>query len=311
MKAAQIKAYGDASVVEVVEIDKPSAGAGQVLVEVEAASLNPFDTIIREGYMKEMIPLQFPVTLGGDIAGTIVEVGAGVENVAVGDTVYGQANAVAGNSGALAEYAATSADQVAKAPSGLSIQEAASLPLVGVSALQALTQHINLQPGQKIFITGGSGGIGRVAIQIAKHLGAYVATTATGEGIEIAKALGADEVIDYKTQDFATLLSDYDAVFDTVRGDDTNKLLGVLKRNGVAVTMTGTFDETKANEAGVTALSQNTHVSTAALDELTRLVEDGVVKPGIGKVFALDDIQAAFTAREDGSVKGKVVIEIS
>jgi len=310
MKAAQIKNYGDASIVEVVEIDKPSAKEGQVLVEVQAASLNPFDTMVRAGYLQQMIPLQLPVTLGGDIAGTVVEVGPGVTNVAPGDSVYGQANVVAGNSGAFAEFAATVAGQVAKAPSNITIQEAASLPLVGVSALQALNHHINLQPGQKIFITGGAGGIGRVAIQIAKHVGAHVATTASGDGIDVAKSLGADEVIDYKTQDFTTTLNDYDAVFDTVGGDKLDDSLSVVKQGGIAVTMAGQYDGAKAKEAGVTAISQQTRVSTELLDELTALIEAGVVKPGIGKVFALDDIQSAFTARETGAVKGKVVIEI-
>jgi NADPH:quinone reductase-like Zn-dependent oxidoreductase len=310
MKAAQINDYGDTSAINVVEIEKPTVQDGQVIVEVHASSLNPFDSAVRSGYMAQMIPLQLPVTIGGDIAGTIVEVGAGVENVAVGDTIYGQANVVAGNSGAFAEFAATSAGQVAKAPSNLTIQEAASLPLVGVSALQGLTTHIGLQSGQKLFVTGGAGGIGQVAIQIAKHLGAYVATTASGEGIEVVKSLGADEVIDYKAQDYKEILSDYDAVLDTVGGENLNDVLVVLKRDGIAVTLAGKFDEAKVEAAGVTALSQGTQVTTDALNELTALIESGVVKPSIGKVFTLNDIQAAFTTRETGEVKGKIVIDI-
>ena len=310
MKAAQFKEYGDASVVEVVEIDQPTLAEGQVLVKVEAASLNPFDSAVRAGYMKEMIPLQLPVTIGGDIAGEVVAAADGVSHVAVGDVVYGQANVVAGNSGAFAEFAATSAGQVAKLPSNVTIQEAASLPLVGVSALQGLTQHIKLQPGQKILITGGAGAIGRVAIQIAKHIGAYVATTASGEGVAVAKELGADEVIDYKAQNFTELLSGYDAVFDTVGGEGVNDALAILKQGGIAVTMAGAFDEAQVAEAGVTALSQSTQVSTTNLDELTKLVEDGVVKPGIGQVFPLAEIQAAFVARESGTVKGKIVVEV-
>ena len=190
MKAAQIKEYGDPSVVEIVEIDRPTAGEGQVLIEVHASSLNPVDSAIRSGYMHQMMPLQFPTTLGGDVAGVVTDVGAGAEGLKVGDRVYGQANAAFGNSGAFAEYAVTAAGQVAAAPKNLSLSEAASLPLVGVSAVQALTEHIKLEAGQKILITGGSGGIGTLAIQIAKALGAYVATTATGEGLEIAKELG-------------------------------------------------------------------------------------------------------------------------
>lgn len=310
MKAAQFKEYGDASVVEVVEIDRPTLAEGQVLVKVEAVSLNPFDSAIRAGYMQQMIPLQLPVTIGGDIAGEVVEVADGVTNVAVGDVVYGQANVVAGNSGAFAEFAATAAGQVAKLPSNLSINEAASLPLVGVSAWQGLVQHIKLQAGQKILITGGAGGIGRVAIQIAKHIGAYVATTASGEGLEVAKALGADEVIDYTSQDFTELLSDYDAVFDTVGGEGLNSTLAILKSGGIAVTMAGAYDEAAASEAGVTAISESTQVTTDALNQLTQLIESGVVSAGIGKVFPLADIRAAFTARDTGAVKGKIVVEV-
>lgn len=310
MKAAQIKEYGHSDVIEIVDIDKPTIKEGQVLVEVHASSLNPFDTVIREGYMKEMIPLTFPVTIGGDIAGVVTEVAADVTNVKAGDTIYGQANVVAGNSGALAEYSATSAQQVATAPSTLSFTENASLPLVGVSALQGITEHIQLQAGQKLFIHGGSGGIGSIAIQIAKHIGAYVATTATGDGIEFVKKLGADEVIDYKSQNFAELLSDYDAVFDLTKGEEFDKTLEVLKRGGVAVSMIAQADEVKVKELGIQAISQQTQVTTERLNALTKLVEDGVVTPYVDKEFPLDQIQEAFNARESGNVKGKIVITI-
>lgn len=306
MKAAQITQYGDASAVNVVEVDKPIAQEGQVVVEVHASSLNPFDSAVRAGYMQEMVALQLPVTLGGDIAGKVVEVGEGVDSIVVGDTVYGQANVVAGNSGAFAEYAATAAAQVAKVPSNVSIQEAASLPLVGVSALQALTEHIGLKSGQKILITGGAGGIGQIAIQIAKHLGAYVATTATGEGVETVKALGANEVFDYKTQDYTESLSNYDAAFDTVGGEELQRIVRVLKDGGIAVSMAGQPEE----KEGVSSIAQMTQVTTDKLDKLRELVEAGTVKPSVGKVFSLDEIQDAFTARESGTVSGKVVLGI-
>ena len=311
MKAAQINAYGDPSVVEINEINTPQVGEGQVLVEVHASSLNPFDSKLRAGDMKEMISLQFPVTLGGDIAGVVTQVSEGVTSVAVGDKVYGQANVAAGSSGAFAEYAATAAKYIAKAPANLDFEQAASLPLVGVSALQALKHHLNLQDGQKIFIHGGAGGIGTVAIQIASHLGAYVATTATGDNIEYVKQLGADEVIDYTTQDFAELLSEYDAVFDTVGGDDFSKSFTVLKQGGAAVSMIAQPDEAKASERGITAMMQSTHVTTDALNELTMLVENGVVTPQIGKVFPFAQIREAFEARETGDIRGKVVIKVA
>jgi alcohol dehydrogenase len=310
MKAAQISQYGHADAIQIVDAEQPTPAAGQVLVEVYAASINPFDTSVREGNMQQMIPLQLPVTLGGDIAGRVVELGEGVDALAVGDTVYGQANVVAGSSGAFAEYAATAAGQIAKAPANVNCNEAAALPLVGVSALQALTEHIGLQSGQKIFIHGGAGGIGTVAIQIAKHLGAYVATTATGEGVAYVQSLGADQVIDYKSQDFADTLSDFDAVFDTVGGDDFAKSLAVLKQGGVAVSMIAPADESAAAERGVKAMTQMTRVTTDRLNALRELVEAGVVTPHVDKVFPLHDVQAAFQARESGAIKGKVVLEI-
>ncbi len=310
MKAAQINEYGDPSVIHVNEVERPVVKPGQVGVTVHAASLNPFDTIVRSGRMQKTFPLQFPATLGGDFAGIVAELGAEVTNVQVGDKVYGQSNVVSGSSGALAEYVVAAAGQVAELPKGLDFKQAAALPLVGVSALQALEQHIKLQPGQKIFIHGGAGGIGTVAIQIAKHLGAYVATTATGDNIGYVKQLGADEVIDYKTQDFAEVLKNFDAVFDTVGGDEFNKSLAILKPGGVAVSMIAQADQAKAAELGVTAMTQGTKVTTEALGELRDLVDSGVVTPHVGQVFPLDEIRQAFTAREAGTVRGTIVVEI-
>jgi alcohol dehydrogenase len=310
MLAARINEYGGIEKVEVVEIDAPTPSDNQALVEVYAASLNPFDKTIREGYMKEAIPLELPVTLGGDIAGVVTQVGANVTSVAVGDKVYGQANVVAGNSGAFALFAVTKPEQLAAMPSNLDFEQSAAMPLVGASVIQALTEHIELQPGQKLFIHGGAGGIGSIAIQVAKQIGAYIATTATDDQIELVKQLGADEVIDYKSDDFSTVLSDYDAVFDTVGGDDFAKSFGILKQGGVAVSMIDPADEAKATEHGITALMQQTHVTTAVLDELRGMLENGAVVPQVDEVFALSDIQAAFTAKETGSTKGKIVLKI-
>jgi alcohol dehydrogenase len=311
MKAARITEYGDVSVVKVVETDKPTCKPGQVLVQVYASSLNPFDTMVRAGYLKDSVSLTLPVTLGGDIAGEIVELGEGVEDFTIGDKVFGQANVVAGNSGAFAEFAATSVDQVGKAPANITLQEAASLPLVGVSALQALTEHSKLRAGQKLFIHGGTGGIGAIAVQIAKYIGAYVAVTATGDDVERARALGADEVIDYKQQDFIKVLKDYDAAYDTVGGGDFVKMFGMLKEGGVAVTMVASPEKEKAKEYGVVAINQMTSVTTQKLDELCKLVEAGVVKPNVGRVFPLENIQEAFTARETHGVSGKIVLNIN
>lgn len=309
MQAARITQYGDASVVNIEEIDKPVAGAGQVLVKVHAASINPFDAKLRAGFMKDSVPLNFPATLGGDIAGEVVEVGPGVTAFAAGDKVYGQAAVVAGNSGAFAEFAATAASQLAKMPTSADYKQAASLPLVGVSAVQALTDHINLQPGQRLFIHGGAGGIGSIAVQIAKNIGAYVAVTATGEGVYFAKQLGADEVIDYKNQDFAAVLKNYDAAFDTV-GADFDKTLQVLKPGGIAVSMIAKADEAKAKELGVEAITQDTKVTTEKLEQLAKLVDGGVIVPQVAKTFKLSEVRQAFEAYEKGGVLGKVVVEV-
>jgi alcohol dehydrogenase len=309
MKAAQIGQYGSADVIEIVEVDKPQLTEGQVLVEVHAASINPFDTIVREGYVANMIK-SLPVTLGGDIAGVVAEVSEGVTDFVVGDKVYGQANVVAGNSGAFAEFAATQADQLGNMPGNLNFVEAGAVPLTGESALQVITEHMQLAPGQKILIHGGAGGIGTVAIQIAKHLGAYVATTATDDGIQYVKDLGADEVIDYKTQKFEDVVHEYDAVFDTVGGETYTRSFAVLKKGGMIVSMVEQENAELASEHEVKAVHQFTKVSTNSLNELSKLIEDGVITVHVDKTYPLDQISQAFTDRESGTVRGKIAIEI-
>lgn len=311
MKAAQIDEYGDSRKILIKEIEKPELKPGQVLVEVKASSINPFDTMVREGYLKEMIPLELPVTLGGDIAGVINEVADDAGGLNVGDKVYGQANVVAGNSGAFAEFAATSVGQVSVMPSNVDFNQAASLALVGVSAVQAIYEHMILQAGQKILIHGGSGGIGSIAIQIAKHLGAYVSTTATGDGIEYVNNLGADQVIDYKSEKFDEVLSDFDAVFDTVAGETYDRSFKVLKKGGVIVSMNAQPNQELMDKYSVNSIAQMTHVNNDSLERLTSLVESGVVTPHVDKVFTLEEIAEAFAARESGKVLGKIVISVN
>lgn len=309
MKAAQINSYGDASVIEINDAKTPDLKEGQVLVEIHAASLNPFDSKLRSGFMKDFIPLHFPFTLGGDFAGVVTEITSEVTGFSVGDKVYGQAAGVAGNSGSFAEFTAVKSKSVAKIPSNLDFTEAAALPLVGSSAVQALMHHINLQKGQKLFIHGGAGGIGTIAVQIAKHIDAYVAVTATGEGIATAKSLGADEVIDYTVTDFSEILSGYDAVFDTVGGEDFVKAFAILKEGGTAVSMGGSNDEAKAKDLGITVINQSTKVSTSTLETLAELVGNTVVTPTVGAVFPLSETKQAFETLEAGGI-GKVILQI-
>lgn len=310
MKAAQIHTYGSPSVIKINDISIPSPREDQVLIEVKAVSLNPFDTTIREGYMREMIPLNFPVTLGGDVSGIVTEVGLNVTQIAVGEKVYGQASVVAGNSGAFAQYAATDTNQIAHKPASLSFEEAAAFPLAGVSAIQALFEHLNVQKGHKLFIHGGAGGIGSLAIQIAKYLGAYIATTIKSEDSDHVRNLGANEVINYTTEDFVEILSEYDAVFDTVGGEDFARTLRTLKRGGKAVSMIAQPDEALARELEVEALMQSTGVNTKRLTKLSELVKLGVLKPQIAKTFPFDRITEAFTERENKHSRGKIVISL-
>ncbi len=308
MKAARIHNYGGSESIVIDEIEKPQPNTDQVLIEVHAASINPFDAKVRSGAMKDFIPLELPVTLGGDIAGVVTEVGDNVEGLAVGDQVYGQANAVAGASGAFAEYAAAKATQLAKKPLRIGFAKAGAIPLTGVSAIQAIEDKMKLQPGQKILIHGGAGGIGTAAIQLAKHLGAYVATTATGDQIKYVKQLGADEVVDYKNQEFDAELRDYDFVFDTIGGETYMRSFTVLKPGGTVVSMLEQPNEAWMQEYGVVALLQNTQVNTPSLQRLATLIDEEVITVHITKTYQLVDIRQAFEAYESNSVKGKIAV---
>jgi len=308
MKAARIAQYGDAGVVQVATgLPKPAAGEGQVLVEVRAASLNPVDTFIRLGYMQAMAPLAFPATLGMDMAGVVAEVGRGVTGFRPGDRVWGLGSALAGGTGAFAEFAAAPAGVIARAPARLSFVEAASLPLAATSALQALHELLKPGPGKRILITGGSGGIGGAAIPMAKAMGAYVAATARGDAVDYVKSLGADLVIDLGTGSLAGK-RDFDFVFDNVGGELYKAAFAVLKRGGSILSMSAQPDKDLADKHGVTALGLMTTVNTARLDRLSELVAAGTVKPHVHRTFTLDQVQEAFRTREAGKVRGKIVL---
>ncbi len=310
MKAAQINQYGGQDVL-IINNDtrKPAVQPDQVLVEVHSAGVNPFDWKVREGYMKDMVPMPFPATLGGDLAGIVTELGEGVTGFALGDAVYGQANAVSGV-GSYAEFAPAAAESLAPKPKSTDFINAAALPLAGVSAYQALVDHMNLQAGQKILIHGGAGGIGSLAIQLAKHLGAYAATTATGEDVEFVKGLGADEVIDYKTQAFEESIKDYDVVFDTIGGETNAKSYQVLKPGGILVSMVEEPKGDLAEKHQVKPIHQSTKVTTERLNKLAGLVDQGVINPQVGKVFPLDQAAEALEYLKQGKHKGKVVLKV-
>lgn len=310
MKAAQISGYGGQDVIKITaDAPQPSAAKGQVLVEVHAAGVNPFDITVREGHARQMAELNFPATLGGDFTGVVSELAEGVTGFEVGQAVYGQASPLSGH-GAFAEFTPVKATQLASKPAGVDFTTAAGLPLVSVSAYQALVDHMNLQAGQKILIHGGAGGIGSMAIQLAKHLGAYVATTARAAETDFVKGLGADEVIDYESQDFSELLKDYDAVFDTVGGETNAKSYKVLKNGGALVSMLAQPDAELVKQKNLNYTAQFTQVTTERLAKITELVGQGILKVNIDKIFPLDQAAEALEYLKTGHPRGKVVLQI-
>ncbi len=311
MKAVQIRAYGGNEVVEISpNALRPSTSEGSVLVEVHAAGVNPVDWKIRQGYLAERLHLEFPSVLGGDFSGVIVEVGKGVSHLRKGDEVYGQAGAMRGGSGSFAEYVLASTKYLSKKPKNLSHVEAAALPLVGVSALQALVEHIGLKKNQRILIHGAAGGIGTMAVQIARHIGAFVYATALGKDADYVRDLGADMVIDYSAQRFEDVARDLDAVFDTVGGETYARSFATLKRGGVIVSMLEKAGEELMNQYGVKAIAQFTQITAERLKKLTELVEQGFVKVHVDKTFPLNEAPQAMQYLQAGHTKGKVVLRI-
>lgn len=307
MKAAIINAYG--SNVEVTDIAKPTLLADSVMIEVYAASVNPVDNLIRAGYLKAMLPLPLPYTVGNDVSGVITEVGKDVTRFKVGDAVFARPQGM--QSGTFAEFVMVKEQDIANKPANLSHEQAASLPLVALTAWQALVSKANLQRGQKVLIHAGSGGVGSIAIQIAKHLGAEVATTTSTDNIEMVRALGADTVIDYRTQEFEKLLKDYDVVFDTLGGATREKSYAVLKKGGHLVSIIAPPDTSGlAEKLGVKSDLFFMWASGEQLSQIGQLVEQGVIKPLIDRTYSLAQVQEAFDYSQSGRAKGKIVIKV-
>ena len=284
MIAVQINSFGGYETLTINNnAPKPVPGSNQLLVEVYAASLNPVDNGIASGYMKEMIHL--PATLGGDFSGVVVQVGNEVSDFKKGDKVYGEAFIVNGGSGSFAQFVVANAANTAHQPKQINFVEAASLPLAGASALQAVEGHIKLKTGQKTLIHGGAGGIGSIAVQIAKNLGAFVTVTVSANDKDYAKSLGADKVIDFRNEKFEDILKDYDAVFDTFSGDTTTRSFKILKKGGIIVSMLAPPDHKLAEKYQVTAIGQSTNTNTKKLNRLTDLVNAGKLNHRLLKYF--------------------------
>ena len=311
MKSAQINKYGSSEVIELNQsTSEPTVSSGKVLVSVKAAGVNPADWKIREGGLQQLVSLQFPSTLGHDFSGVIKQVGEGVSpsDFKQGDEVYGQAGVISGGSGTFAEMALANTESIAHKPKRLSHAEAAGLPLVGVSAWKALVENIGLSKGQKILIHGGAGGIGSIAIQLAKYLGADVATTVSANDKQFVQELGADVVIDYKTQTFEDLLHDYDAVFDTVGGETYRRSFKVIKKGGVIVSMLEQPDSELMSQYGVKAIFQFTQADRERLTKLTQWVDENNIRVNVEKTFSLDEAGDALDYQKDVHPRGKVVL---
>ncbi len=315
------------------DVPEPLVGAHDVLVQVQAAGLNLLDEKIRTGEFKQILRYKLPQILGNDVAGTVIGVGAKVQGFKVGDEVYARPGK--DRIGTFAERIAITEDDLALKPALVSIEEAASLPLVALTAWQALVERGNLQPGQRVLIHAGAGGVGTIAIQLAKHLGATIATTVSAGNVDFVRELGADVVIDYRSQDFEQLLDGYDLVLDSLGGKNLEKSLRVLRRGGKAIGIAGPPDAAFAREIGanallrlaMTALSSRVRrqarrlgvkyeflfmrASGRQLRQITALVDSGVLRPVVGRVFDFNQTAQAVQLLEKGGIRGKSVISIA
>jgi NADPH:quinone reductase-like Zn-dependent oxidoreductase len=315
------------------DVPEPAVGEHDVLVRAAAAGVNQLDEKIRTGEFRQILPYRWPLTLGHDVAGTVVRVGPEVDAFAPGDLVYARPRD--GRIGTFAETIAIDETDVSLAPTSISAIEAASLPLVALTAWQALVERGNVQPGQKVLIHGGSGGVGTIAIQLAKHLGAHVATTASAENADFVRELGADEVIDYRTQDFEDILEGYDLVLDSRGGENLERSLRVLKTGGKAIGIAGPPDPAFAQRAGLNpvlrlviagrsskirkrarklGVSYGFLLMSASGDQLRHiaaLVDQGVLRPVVGERIAFDDTLQALADMPSRSIRGKAVIAIA
>jgi alcohol dehydrogenase len=314
MKSIQINRYGNSDVVEVNNTASvPAVSTGKILVNVKASGVNPVDWKIREGYFQQMVPLQFPSTLGMDFSGIVNQVG-GDDMSSVfkqGDEVYGQASVFSGGSGAFAELALANKDSIAHKPKSLSHLESAGLPLVGISVWQALVENIGLSKEHKILIHGGAGGIGSISIQLAKHLGAYVATTASTDDKQFVQGLGADHIIDYKKENFEDILQDFDAVFDTVGGETYKRSFRILKKgSGIIVSTLEQPNSELMSQYEIKALFLFSQVNRQRLIKLAQWLDQNNIRVNINKTFPLDEASNALDYQKDGHPRGKVVLTV-
>ena len=331
MKAFVVEKYGKDGLTA-AEVPEPEVGEGDVLVKVSAASVNPLDKMVRDGEFKQLLKYRTPFVLGHDVAGGVTRVGSAVPDFNIGDEVYARPRDL--RIGTFAEYIAIDQDDVAPKPASLTLHEAAAVPLVSLAAWQALVDRAHVKPGQKVLVHAGSGGLGSTVIQLAKHLGATVATTASAKNAQLVRSLGADVVVDYRQQDFADVLSGYDVVLDSLGGENLEKSLTVLKPGGQAIGVAGPPDpgfakqlgaptpigvamgllsrkvRKQARKLGVSYSFLFMQANGGQLRELASLYDAGHLRPLIDKTFPFDQTLEALTYVEQGRANGKVVITL-
>jgi NADPH:quinone reductase-like Zn-dependent oxidoreductase len=332
MKAFIVDRYGKKDGVRIGEMPDPELRDDDVLVQIHATAVNLLDSKIRNGEFKLILPYRLPLILGNDVAGVVVRVGSRVRRFKPGDQVY--ARPPKDRIGSFAELISMNEDAIAIMPKKLTMEEAASIPLVGLTAWQALIERANLKKGQRVLIHAGSGGVGTFAIQLAKHLGAIVATTTSTANVDLVKRLGADIVIDYKKDDFEKLLHDYDVVLNSLGGETLEKSLRVLKPGGKLISISGPPDPDFAKDQGSTWIlrqvmrllsyrirkkAKRHHVSYSflfmrasgdQLREITSLIDSGIIRPVVDRVFPFESTKEAMAYVENGRAKGKVIVKV-
>lgn len=332
MKALTLTSYRGGGHLEFADIPKPSPRPDEILVKVHAAGLNPVDYKIAQGQFKPLIKLALPATMGSDLAGVVVETGSRVRRFKVGDAVF--ASTFDLHAGSFAEFVAVPEHAAALKPGNLDFVQAASVPMVALTAWQALSERMDIRSGEKVFIPAGAGGIGTIAIQLAKHLGAKVATTTSTGKVDFVRSLGADEVIDYKKQDFAAVLSGYDAVLATTSPGELEKAAGIVRKGGRLVSLNGPPDPAFADARGMNFLLKfvfgllSRKISGLAkkrgasygflfvradghqLETIGKLLETSRIRPVIDKVYPFAQAKDALAYLEEGRATGKVVLQM-
>jgi NADPH:quinone reductase-like Zn-dependent oxidoreductase len=306
MRAFAIESYGEAEVLQKYDLPIPEINDEEVLIEVENTGISPYDWHVRKGEQEGKINFPMPLILGWDVSGVVRKVGSKVTNLTVGTPVI--AIQQLDKNGGYADYIAVNQDTVVKKPESLSFAEAATIPINGLTVYQALIKYGELQHGDKVLIHGGAGAVGIFGIQLAKAKGAYVATTASTRNHEFLKSIGADVVIDYKTDKFEDYVSNYDIVLDTQAGDTLERSYDVLKQGGKLISIRGPIDKEKAEKKDITAYFTWTELNRQDLIEVVNLHGFGVIKAYFEAIFPLSLVQEAHKLSENGHARGKIVL---